>query len=85
MAQIAKKYGILFGVDNTFLTAYLQRPLDLGADFSLYSVTKYLNGHTDVVMGAIVMNDEKLYEKLKFVQYCKSLRENKICWLNLLF
>lgn len=55
-------------VDNTFLSAYLQRPLDLGADVVMYSLTKYMNGHSDVIMGAAVMNDEALYEKLKFLQ-----------------
>lgn len=55
-------------VDNTFLSAYLQRPLDLGADIVMYSLTKYMNGHSDVIMGAAIMNDEALYEKLKFLQ-----------------
>lgn len=55
-------------VDNTFLTPYLQRPLDLGADIVAYSLTKYMNGHSDVVMGALIMNDTQLYERLKFLQ-----------------
>jgi cystathionine gamma-lyase len=55
-------------VDNTFLSAYLQRPLDLGADIVMYSLTKYMNGHSDVVMGSISTNNEELYEKLKFLQ-----------------
>lgn len=70
LAQIAKKHGIIFGVDNTFLTPYLQRPMELGADFSLYSCTKYLNGHSDVIMGAIVTNNTDIYEKLHFIQSC---------------
>lgn len=55
-------------VDNTFLSAYLQRPIDLGADIVMYSVTKYMNGHSDVVMGSVATNNEELYEKLKFHQ-----------------
>ena len=54
MAQIAKKANALLCVDNTFATPYLQNPLDLGADFVMHSVTKYLGGHSDVVMGALV-------------------------------
>lgn len=60
-------------VDNTFLSAYLQRPLDLGADIVMYSLTKYMNGHSDVIMGAAIMNDEALYEQLKFLQNGKLL------------
>lgn len=55
-------------VDNTFLSSYLQRPLDLGADVVMYSLTKYMNGHSDVIMGAMVTNDEAVYERLKFLQ-----------------
>jgi cystathionine gamma-lyase len=55
-------------VDNTFLSPYFQRPLDLGADAVTYSLTKYMNGHADVVMGSLAMNDPKLYESLKFYQ-----------------
>lgn len=55
-------------VDNTFLSAYLQRPLDLGADVVMYSLTKYMNGHSDVIMGAMVTSDEQIYERLKFLQ-----------------
>lgn len=61
-------YQVVVVVDNTFLSAYLQRPLDLGADVVMYSLTKYMNGHSDVIMGAAVMNDEALYERLKFLQ-----------------
>ncbi|OQV15138.1 Cystathionine gamma-lyase [Hypsibius exemplaris] len=59
---------ILVAVDNTFMSSYFQRPLDLGADISHQSLTKYMNGHCDVVMGAAVVNDEKLYEKLFYLQ-----------------
>lgn len=60
-------------MDNTFLTSYLQRPLDLGADIVVYSLTKYMNGHTDVMMGAIVTSNEEIYGQLKSLQESKSL------------
>ncbi len=65
---IAKKHAILLAVDNTFATPYLQRPLDLGADIVMHSVTKYLGGHSDVVMGALIVKDKILSEKLYFIQ-----------------
>uniref|UniRef100_A0A182JKI4 cystathionine gamma-lyase n=1 Tax=Anopheles atroparvus TaxID=41427 RepID=A0A182JKI4_ANOAO len=69
VAEVAHKQpGIVVVVDNTFLSSYLQRPLDLGADVVMYSLTKYMNGHSDVIMGAMVTNDEQIYEKLKFLQ-----------------
>ncbi len=68
VAEIAKKHKVLLGVDNTFATPYLQQPLDLGADIVMHSATKYLGGHSDVVMGALVVKDEKLAEKLYFIQ-----------------
>jgi cystathionine gamma-lyase len=55
-------------VDNTFLSPYFQRPLELGADVVTYSLTKYVNGHADVIMGSIATNDKDIYEKLKFYQ-----------------
>lgn len=58
----------LLAVDNTFATPYLQRPLDLGADIVIHSTTKYLGGHSDVVGGAVVVKDEALFERLKFLQ-----------------
>lgn len=64
---IAKKKNILVAVDNTFASPYLQNPLDIGADIVMHSVTKYLGGHSDVVMGALIMNDEKLYQELAFI------------------
>ncbi|CAG9857499.1 unnamed protein product [Phyllotreta striolata] len=67
-AAIAKAKNILLAVDNTFLTPYLQRPLELGADLAVYSLTKYMNGHSDVIMGSIATNDKALYDKLKFLQ-----------------
>jgi cystathionine gamma-lyase len=64
-------------VDNTFLSSYLQRPLEFGADIVSYSLTKYMNGHSDVVMGAAIMNDDKIYEKLKFLQNGKTKIKSK--------
>ncbi|XP_046675425.1 cystathionine gamma-lyase-like [Homalodisca vitripennis] len=64
----AQNKDIIFLVDNTFLTSYYQKPLALGADIVLYSVTKYINGHSDVVMGAITLNNDDLYNRLKFNQ-----------------
>ncbi|MES2727830.1 MAG: cystathionine gamma-synthase [Bacteroidota bacterium] len=66
-AQIAKEHGVLLGVDNTFASPYLQNPLDLGADIVMHSVTKYLGGHSDVVMGALVVNDDELHTQLAFI------------------
>lgn len=66
--EIAKKHRITVAVDNTFASPYLQNPLDLGADIVMHSVTKYLGGHSDVIMGALVMNDEKLFQDLAFIQ-----------------
>ncbi|MDC8005373.1 cystathionine gamma-synthase [Aureisphaera galaxeae] len=68
LAEVAKKHNILLGVDNTFATPYLQQPLDLGADIVMHSATKYLGGHSDVVMGALVVKDEALAERLYFIQ-----------------
>ena len=68
MASIAKKAGALLCVDNTFATPYLQNPLDLGADIVMHSVTKYLGGHSDVVMGALVCNDEELAKEMYRIQ-----------------
>ncbi|KAM9849381.1 cystathionine gamma-lyase-like [Aulostomus maculatus] len=59
---------IVVAVDNTFMSAYFQRPLALGADICMYSATKYMNGHSDVVMGLVSVNREDLYERLKFLQ-----------------
>jgi cystathionine beta-lyase len=67
-AAIAKKYTILLAVDNTFATPYLQQPLELGADIVMHSATKYLGGHSDVVMGALVVNDKDLADRLYFIQ-----------------
>ena len=68
LSSIAKKHNILLAVDNTFATPYLQRPIDLGADIVMHSATKYLGGHSDVVLGAIMLNDKDLADKLYFIQ-----------------
>jgi cystathionine beta-lyase/cystathionine gamma-synthase len=68
VSSIAHEAGAWLGVDNTFASPALQRPLALGADFVLHSTTKYIGGHSDLVGGALVLNDEDLYEKLKFLQ-----------------
>ena len=66
VADIAKAHKILLCVDNTFASPYLQNPIDLGADIVMHSATKYLGGHSDVVMGALMLNDDELYKKLWF-------------------
>lgn len=70
IAKITQKHpDILFAVDNTFATPYLQRPLDLGADIVMHSATKYLGGHSDVIAGALIVKDAALGEKLHFAQF----------------
>ncbi|MGL2988443.1 cystathionine gamma-synthase [Flavobacterium sp. RSSA_27] len=69
IAQITKANNILFAVDNTFATPYLQKPLDLGADIVMHSATKYLGGHSDVIAGALIVKDEALGDQLHFQQF----------------
>ena len=68
VAVIAKKHNLLLCVDNTFASPYLQNPLDMGADIVMHSATKYLGGHSDVIQGALMMNDAELRDKLYFIQ-----------------
>ncbi len=68
VSLLAKKHKILLAVDNTFATPYLQRPLDLGADIVMHSATKYLGGHSDVVVGALIVTDKALADQLYFIQ-----------------
>ncbi len=68
VSKVAKSHKLLLAVDNTFATPYLQQPLDLGADLVMHSVTKYLGGHSDLVMGGLVVRDEELANKLYFIQ-----------------
>ena len=68
LSKVSKSNNLLFVVDNTFASPYLQNPLNLGADIVMHSATKYLAGHSDVVLGALMLNDDKIAEKLYFVQ-----------------
>ena len=68
LSSLSKKHNLTFVVDNTFATPYLQRPLDLGADIVMHSLTKYMAGHSDVVMGAVICNNNSLAERLYFIQ-----------------
>ncbi|HEY8401988.1 MAG TPA: cystathionine gamma-synthase [Cytophagaceae bacterium] len=82
VAAIAKKKNILLAVDNTFASPYIQRPLELGADIVMHSVTKYLGGHSDVVMGALVVNDDALAQRIAFIQNsCGAVPGPQDCFL----
>jgi len=80
--ELGKKHNFKVAVDNTFASPYLQNPLDLGADIVMHSVTKYLGGHSDVVMGALVVNDEKLRDELYFIlNSCGAVPGPQDCFL----
>jgi cystathionine beta-lyase/cystathionine gamma-synthase len=82
IAAIAKKAGAWLCVDNTFASPYLQNPLDLGADIIMHSATKYLGGHSDVIQGCLMMNDDTLREKLYFIQKsCGAVPGPQDCFL----
>ena len=84
VSERARRRGIKVVVDNTFMTPYFQRPLDLGADVALHSVTKYLNGHSDMVGGALVTNDDALAETLRYLQNAVGAVPGPMdCWLAL--
>jgi cystathionine gamma-lyase len=68
LAELCRKRGAILAVDNTFMTPYFQRPLDLGAHVVVHSTTKYLNGHSDVVGGAVITSDDELHQRLAFLQ-----------------
>ena len=68
VSQIAKQHKILLAVDNTFASPYLQQPLDLGADIVMHSATKYIGGHSDLVLGALIVKDDDLADRLYFIQ-----------------
>ena len=68
LAKLSKRNNTLLRVDNTFASPYLQRPLDLGADIIIHSATKYIAGHSDVIIGAIVINSKSLHKRLSFIQ-----------------
>ena len=69
ITKIARDNNILAAVDNTFATPYLQNPLDLGADIVMHSATKYIGGHSDIVMGALMVNNDDIHQQLKFIQF----------------
>lgn len=69
VSRIAHEHGALAVVDNTFATPYLQRPLELGADIVLHSTTKYLGGHSDILGGAVILNDGEVADKIRFIQF----------------
>ncbi|HLZ16686.1 MAG TPA: aminotransferase class I/II-fold pyridoxal phosphate-dependent enzyme, partial [Cyclobacteriaceae bacterium] len=80
--DLAKTHNFMVAVDNTFASPYLQNPLDLGADIVMHSVTKYLGGHSDVVMGALVVNEEKLKDELYFIaNSCGAVPGPQDCFL----
>jgi cystathionine gamma-lyase len=82
ITKLAREHKILTCVDNTFASPYLQNPLDLGADIVMHSVTKYLGGHSDVIQGALVMNDQSLRDQLYFIQKsCGAVPGPQDCFL----
>ena len=82
LGELAHEAGALFAVDNTFATPYIQRPLELGADVVLYSATKYLGGHSDLVMGSIALDDDELAARLRFLQNAVGAIPGPFdCWL----
>lgn len=82
VVALAKQKKILVAVDNTFASPYLQQPLNMGADIAVHSVTKYLGGHSDLVMGALVCNDDTLAEQLYFIQNsCGAIPSPHDCFL----
>jgi cystathionine beta-lyase/cystathionine gamma-synthase len=84
VAALGRPRGIRLVVDNTFMTPYFQRPLDLGADVVFHSVTKYLNGHSDMIGGALVTSDDPLAEQLRFLQNAAGAVPGPMdCWLAL--
>ena len=84
IADMCKERGVILVVDNTFLSPYFQRPLELGADLVLHSTTKYLNGHSDVIGGMIITSDDALAERLRFLQNAVGAVPSPFdCWLTL--
>ena len=84
VSEIARAAGALLAVDNTFLTPVLQRPLDLGADVSIYSTTKFVEGHSVALGGALVAKDEKLLERIRFLRKCTGAIQTPFnAWLTL--
>ena len=84
VASLARARGLLLAVDNTFMSPYLQQPLELGADIVIHSSTKYLNGHSDMIGGVVALNDDTLMEKLRFIQNAAGAVPGPFdCWLAL--
>jgi cystathionine beta-lyase/cystathionine gamma-synthase len=84
VAGLARARGAWTAVDNTFMTPYFQRPLELGADFVVHSTTKYLNGHSDMIGGAVVVRDDAIAERLRFIQNAVGAVPGPMdCWLAL--
>ena len=82
LSEYAKEVGVLLIVDNTLASPYYQNPLDLGADIVIHSVSKYINGHGDVVMGAVLLNNSQIYDRLYFIQrMCGAIPGPQDCWL----
>jgi cystathionine gamma-lyase len=82
VATIAHQHGIKVVVDNTFLSPAIQNPLDLGADIVMHSVTKYINGHSDVLMGVCALNSDELHDRLRFLQNAIGAVPSPFdCWL----
>jgi cystathionine beta-lyase/cystathionine gamma-synthase len=85
ISKIAKKHRILFGVDSTFATPVFLRPFEFGADIVMHSTTKYISGHNQIIGGIIITNDEKIHERMKFVQKTIGAVPSPFdCWLTLL-
>ncbi len=84
IVEVAKQHNLLVAVDNTFATPCLQRPLDMGVDLVVHSATKYLGGHSDLILGAVVLNDEQLYNHIKMIQVsCGAIPGPNDCFLTL--
>src|SRR5204862_8165495 len=82
IAQLGQEHGALVAVDNSWLSPYFQRPLDFGVDLVVESTTKYLNGHDDVMGGAVLTNDAALGDRLAFLQYVGGAVPSPFdCWL----
>jgi len=82
VAEICKKHNLKSIVDNTFMSPYFQNPLVLGCDIALHSSTKYINGHSDVVSGIVITNDEKIHERLRYIQNAAGAIPGPFdCWL----
>ncbi|MDP6936238.1 MAG: aminotransferase class I/II-fold pyridoxal phosphate-dependent enzyme, partial [Candidatus Marinimicrobia bacterium] len=85
IGKIAKKHGVLYGVDSTFSTPALLRPLEYGADIIMHSTTKYLSGHNQIIGGVLITNDESLDERFKYIQKSVGAVPSPFdCWLTLL-